>query len=80
MIDTCNELDMWGYMLAADLVINKMEEKGIIILGASKIGKSTLFYHMLNVPMIGKKVKRDINFEFTLDTISDHRITHSKSS
>jgi GTP-binding protein EngB required for normal cell division len=39
---------MWGTMFAADKEIKKISEKAIIIFGASKIGKSTLFYHMLN--------------------------------
>jgi predicted GTPase len=49
---------MEGCMFAGDLAIRQVKEKGILIMGDSRIGKSTLFNHFLKVPMEGVKVNR----------------------
>lgn len=46
---------MWGCMFAGDLAIKKLGNKAIIIVGETRVGKSTLFNHLLKIPMHGEE-------------------------
>jgi putative ribosome biogenesis GTPase RsgA len=56
---------MWGCMFAGDLEMKKLlKKKAIIIMGDSRAGKSTLFNHLLKVPMEGVKLgRRDVQLK-----------------
>jgi GTP-binding protein EngB required for normal cell division len=58
---------MWGCMFSAHLAIKKMNKKAIILVGDTKVGKSTLFYYLLKKEMTGKKVKRDVQYQILFD-------------
>jgi translation elongation factor EF-1alpha len=75
-------------MFAGDLAIKKIVDKAIIVIGEGKVGKSTLFYHMLKFPMIGamektkatKATKNTIYYELMFDKMKEKGISHSKTS
>ena len=46
--------NMWGCMFAGDLQIAKCKDKGILILGDTRVGKSTLLNYLTNKPPKGK--------------------------
>jgi predicted GTPase len=55
---------MWGCMFAGDLAIQEVKKKGILIVGDTRTGKSTLFNHLLKVPMEGVKInRRDVQLQ-----------------
>lgn len=45
---------MWGCMFAGDTEIKNVLKKSIIIVGNSRIGKSTLFNYISGVNLAGK--------------------------
>lgn len=53
-IDTPNCATMSGCMLQGDLVTQKLLSAAIVIVGDSRVGKSTLFNHLKDVPMKGE--------------------------
>lgn len=48
--------NMWGCMFAGDLQIAKCKDKGILILGDTRVGKSTLLNYLTNKPLKGKQI------------------------
>lgn len=45
--------NMWGCMFAGDMVIENAKKKSILIVGNSRIGKSTLFNYLSGVSLKG---------------------------
>lgn len=54
---------MEGVMLAGDLAIRKLKRKAIVIVGDTRIGKSTLLNYLTKIPMEGYKKTKfgDVN-------------------
>lgn len=48
---------MGGCMFAGDLAICKVSKKAILIVGDTRIGKSTLYNYLMRVPMIGYEIE-----------------------
>lgn len=48
---------MGGCMFAGDLAIRKVSKKAILIVGDTRVGKSTLFNFLMRVPIIGFEVE-----------------------
>lgn len=42
---------MEGVMLEGDLAIRKLNEKAIVIVGDTRVGKSTILNYLLKLPM-----------------------------
>lgn len=42
-------------MYAGDLAISKSHRKAILIIGDTRVGKSTLFNYIMGIPLIGKE-------------------------
>lgn len=45
--------NMWGCMFAGDMAIENVKKKSILIVGDSRIGKSTLFNYMSGINLKG---------------------------
>lgn len=52
-IESPNIKSMWGCMFAGDMAIENVKKKSILIVGDSRIGKSTLFNYLSGVNLIG---------------------------
>ena len=52
-IESPNIKSMWGCMFAGDMAIENIKKKSILIVGDSRIGKSTLFNYLSGVNLIG---------------------------
>jgi putative ribosome biogenesis GTPase RsgA len=48
-------MKMGECLFKGDIEIKKLKEKAIILMGNTRVGKSTLFNHLLHFPMIGVK-------------------------
>jgi len=44
---------MWGCMFAGDMAIENVKKKSILIVGNSRIGKSTLYNYLSGVTLKG---------------------------
>lgn len=60
-----NAETMEGVMLAGDLAIRKLKPKAIVIVGDTRIGKSTLLNYLTKIPMEGYKKDKygDVNLK-----------------
>ena len=57
---------MGGCMLAGELEIRKIGKKAILIVGDTRVGKSTLFNLLLKIPLVG------VEIEDGVDVIYEH--------
>lgn len=53
-------------MLAGEIQIRKIKKKAILIVGDTRVGKSTLFNHLLKIPLKGVQIDEG------LDVIYEH--------
>jgi putative ribosome biogenesis GTPase RsgA len=51
---------MGGCLFKGDLLLKNLKKKAIILMGNTRIGKSTLYNHFLNIPMKGVQGPRGV--------------------